>query len=178
MRTFASFLILFGIITLIFVSYLIFQRVNPYRLSFAYLSQNQNNSQLANPPLELIINDLNINLPIKSVQLDGKKWPVSQDAVSYLTSSPVPGQEGNSILYGHNWKNLLGNLKKAKVGQKITVKFTNGSEKVFITNYIQEVTPDQTGILDKSSDTRITLYTCSGFLDSKRFVVVATLMPT
>lgn len=152
-----------------------FQRINPYRLAFVSAPQIQNSASL-NTPTRIVIEDLKIDAPIRSAQKDGKKWQTFTDAVSYLSTSPAPGEEGNSILYGHNWKNLLWDLKKAKVGQKITVKYIDGSEKSFITKYIQEVKPDQTSILDKSSDKRITLYTCSGFLDTKRFVVVATLI--
>ena len=42
--------------------------------------------------------------------------------------------------------------------------------------YTQVVTPDQTHILAPSDDRRVTLYTCTGFLDRKRFVVTATLL--
>lgn len=170
-------LILLGIVLLTYSGFLIYQRVNPWRLSFdSYNAQRIEKPYTSNNPTEVIIEDLKIQLPIRQAKKEGKKWQAFSDAVSYLNSSPIPGEQGNSILYGHNWRNLLGNLTGAKVGQDIKIRSSDGSEKIFKIKYIQEVTPDQTAILDLSSDTRITLYTCSGFLDSKRFVVVATLI--
>lgn len=174
MRIFSAFFILLGIITLIFASYLYIQRINPYKLSFNNAPQVEYKTTSA-IPIRVMINDLSIDVPVKMAKKEGNKWQSFSDAISFLSSSPIPGDEGNSILYGHNWKNLLGDLKKARVGQEIKIIFSNGSEKSFVTGFIQEVSPDQTSILDKSMDSRITLYTCSGFLDSKRFVVVATL---
>jgi sortase (surface protein transpeptidase) len=49
----------------------------------------------------------------------------------------------------------------------------DGVKKEFKVEYTATVDPSQTYIIDNTKDTRITLYTCTGFLDSKRFVVVA-----
>jgi len=68
----------------------------------------------------------------------------------------------------------LGNLEKAKSGQVIEIEFKNGEKKHFLIQRLATVWPDQKSVLYPSEDKRITLYTCTGFLDSKRFVVVAT----
>ena len=117
----------------------------------------------------------NIYLPIKQATISDGNWEASHDAISYLISSPVPGEKGNSILYGHNWPNLLGNLPKVKPGQNIEIIFNNGTRSVFTVVYTSVVNPDQTHILNDSQDNRITLYTCTGFLDRKRFVATAVL---
>ena len=93
--------------------------------------------------------------------------------MSYLATSPLPGHKGNSILYGHNWKSLLLDLPKVKPGQSVFITNHNGTKQRFIVEYTAVVDPSQTYIIDATNDTRITLYTCTGFLDSKRFVVVA-----
>lgn len=175
MKIISSFLILFGILLLILSTNLTIQKFNPYRLAFNE-APNVEITNSSKNPVKVTIKDLNIDLPVKKAKIDSKKWQTYTDALSYLSSSPAPGDEGNSIIYGHNWKNLLGNLKKANIGQKITVEFSDGTKKDFETKYITEVKPSQVSILEKSNDKRITLYTCSGFLDSKRFVVVATLI--
>ncbi|MGB2731849.1 MAG: sortase, partial [Microgenomates group bacterium] len=51
----------------------------------------------------------------------------------------------------------------------------NGMKRTFIVQVTANVSPDQTNVLKQSHDKRLTLYTCSGFLDTQRFVVVATL---
>ncbi len=76
-------------------------------------------------------------------------------------------------MYGHNWKSLLHGLPMVKPGQKVFVTMQNGSKIAFEVEYTATVDPADTYIIDKTSDTRLTIYTCSGFLDSKRFVVVA-----
>jgi LPXTG-site transpeptidase (sortase) family protein len=79
----------------------------------------------------------------------------------------------NSILFGHNWPNLLGSLNKVKKGDLITLEALNTKSSFEVTG-IFEVTPDQTHVLLSGSSTseKLTLITCSGFLDSKRLVVV------
>lgn len=169
--------ILLGLLSLILFFILYFQRNNPKRLAFAsdLTSGKVSSINSSQTPKELLYPDLGIHLPVIPSQINNLDWEVTDQGISYLTSSPLPGDLGNSILYGHNWSNLLGNLKKAKVGQLIQVKYDDDSVKVFKVEYISEVNPTQSSILDNSNDARITLYTCSGFFDSKRFVVVAKL---
>ena len=57
----------------------------------------------------------------------------------------------------------------------IMVSFTNGQKKLFEVTYTAIVSPSERDILQPSKDKRITIYTCYGFFDEKRFVAVATL---
>lgn len=126
-------------------------------------------------PAKLIIPALKLELPISPADIRGTRWEASTTGVSHLATSPIPGEVGNSVLYGHNWPNLLGNLPKIKLGQRLGVIFQDGSEKEFTVILTQTVDPNQTGILSPTEDIRVTLYTCAGFLDRKRFVVTAVL---
>ncbi len=166
-----------GISLILFGSLLVFQRNNPNRVAFANTDNNimsveENKTKI---PESVIIPSLNINLPIYLSEIKNNKWEVTDKGVSYLKTSVLPGDKGNSVLYGHNWTNLLGNLTKIKTGEKITIEFDDKSKKEFVVTLIQEVNPDDISILNDTVDNRITIYTCSGFLDSKRFVVVALL---
>jgi len=51
---------------------------------------------------------------------------------------------------------------------------STGEEETFIVKESYSVTPDQSHILTQTADVRLTLYTCDGFLDLKRFVVIAS----
>lgn len=168
--------ILLGIFLILFSGYMLWERQNPNRLKFDnYMPSsrfNLENDQVSSP-IRLEIKDLGINLPIVPANRNEKYWETTSEGVSYLTSSPIPGQIGNSIFYGHNWASLLGKLTKAKPGQNITIYYEDGSVKVFPIKYTQTVKPNQTEILGNTEDKRITLYTCSGFLDRERFVVTA-----
>lgn len=166
-----------GISLIIFGSFLVYQRNNPNRIAFAKsetVEQFSESKELSTPN-RIVINELNIDLPVVPSKITNGKWEVTDKGVSFLETSVIPGQVGNSVLYGHNWTNILGGLINIKTGETIELFFENGTKKDFVVTLIQEVKPNDISILDNTTDTRITLYTCSGFLDSKRFVVVALL---
>lgn len=174
----ANIFLTIGIVGAVFSVYLIYQRYNPQKLSFSieYNPVESKSNRESSFPKELSIESAGIFLPVVPSEIKNNKWQVTNEGVSYLKSSVFPGEEGNSILYGHNWPNLLGHLNKVKPGQKITIIYQDNSKKDFLVEYVSEVNPNQTSILNNSKDSRITLYTCSGFLDSKRLVVVAKLL--
>lgn len=167
-----KFLITTGLFLIIFGFYLIYLRNSPRVLSFdnkpMVTSNKQNNS-----PVSINIPSLRLILPIVPASKKGNNWETTNLGVSHLSSTPSPGEKGNSILYGHNWESLLRNLPKLKPGQSLFITHKNGVEKEFVIEYTAVVDPSQTYIIDNTNDSRITLYTCTGFLDSKRFVVVA-----
>lgn len=174
MQSISKFLIITGLLCIGIGMFLVWERNNPKRLSFKnYRSTNYSNYNIY--PVRIRIPSLNVDLPIVQSTIENNEWATTKDGISYLASSPIPGKKGNSVLYGHNWNNLLGNLKNVKTGEKIEIEYNNKTIKVFSINTMGVVTPDQTHVLSPSNDVRITLYTCTGFLDSKRLVVTAIL---
>jgi len=168
----ARFLIAFGISCFVVTIILINQSITPkQRATSAIYTTTSPYSQ----PVEIIIDDLHINLPIYPATIHEGAWQTTTEGASYLTSSPIPGEKGNSVLYAHNWRSLFGNLVYAKPGEKVQVVFNNNQRKTFTILYTSIVSANQIHITDPSQDTRITLYTCTGFLDSQRFVAVALL---
>jgi sortase A len=126
-------------------------------------------------PEKLAINDLNIKLDIESGEIVNNKWPTSTTGLMHLASSPIPGEKGNAIIYGHNWKSILGELHLIKPGDQIKITNSNNEEITFNVTTTQVVEKTQSSVLNNSEDQRITLYTCTGFLDQKRLVVTALL---
>lgn len=170
----ASRLLIFtGVAFLIFGAYLIFERYNPQKLGFDNAPSSSFTSSAGTFPREIIIASLSIRLPVYPAQIENNKWEATTKGVSYLVTSPVPGEVGNSILYGHNWNSLLGRLPSIKPGEEIKIVYDDKTIKTFVIQYTSIVDPSAAEILASSGDSRITLYTCSGFLDSKRFVVTA-----
>ncbi|OGK43978.1 hypothetical protein A2957_02765 [Candidatus Roizmanbacteria bacterium RIFCSPLOWO2_01_FULL_38_11] len=155
---------------------LVVQRYSPLRLSFNinFIPQSVSTSQkIEIRPVRIVISSQKINLPIIDARISKKKWPTSESGVSYIKDSSIPGEKGNSILYGHNWTTLLGNLIYVKPGEKIEVYFSDQSKKTFVVENTATVSPKNITVLLSSKEPLLTIYTCTGFLDSKRFVVTA-----
>lgn len=166
--------IIIGILLFLFSIFLVVQKNNPNNLAINIeeVAIHSNNSPNDYPGL-IIIPSLGILLPILPAQKNGFNWQTTDRGVSYLTSTPLPGEKGNSVLYGHNWASLLGSLVKIKADDQIIIKLNNGQQKIFKVDSIKEVYPDQPKILEQTIDSRITVYTCSGLFDQKRFIVSA-----
>jgi LPXTG-site transpeptidase (sortase) family protein len=150
-------------------------RFNPYRLNF-YKTPPIEQPTVAPQgalPKQIIIAGTSINLPIVPSTINNQVWETTEKGVSYLTMSPVPGEKGNSILYGHNWTDLLGPLVEVKPGQTIRIKYEDETQKTFLVENTATVSPKDTSILMASNEPMITIYTCTGLFDSKRFVVTA-----
>lgn len=177
MRHFFQSLFLFtGLLCVVFLGMLLYQRYRPNPLAFqGAVFTRELSSTYHGIPVRVQIPEVDVDLPIVTADIEGTIWQTTDDGVSYLNSSPLPGSTGNAIFYGHNWPNLLGRLKNATVGDTIKVYFSDGSSVEYTVEFITIVKPEQTKILDNSEDSRLTIYTCTGFLDSKRFVVTALL---
>ncbi|MFC1722162.1 sortase [Patescibacteria group bacterium] len=125
-------------------------------------------------PSSIEIPSINTKLPIILSTLENGRWQDPKDNVAYWNESPLPSEQGNSVYYGHSKKSVLGNLKEVNNGDQIVIGMSDGTEIKFRVADKFIVTSDQLHILSNTKDSRITLYTCTGFLDSKRLVVIAT----
>lgn len=108
----------------------------------------------------------------EEVYVDGV-WTVSENHASYLASSARPGEAGNLILYGHNQRTIMGNLRALKGYETITLTLSDGSTRDYQIVSQKEVKPTDTRLLQPTDSEVLTLYTCSGFMDSRRYVVRA-----
>lgn len=171
----ANSLLLIGFLSLLVLSFLIYQRYNPQNLSFNLPLQAPATREISSSlePVGITIKSLDLSLKITPAEIRDNHWESSTSGISHLKSSVIPGQKGNSILYGHNWPNILGNLKNIKVGDEVTIIYNDNTAQRFAVEYLTKVSPDDISVLAPSEDKRLTLYTCTGFLDSKRLVVVA-----
>ncbi|OGK49655.1 hypothetical protein A3A55_02715 [Candidatus Roizmanbacteria bacterium RIFCSPLOWO2_01_FULL_40_14] len=173
----SSLLVLIGVASLLYGSYLAYVRYTPGKLAFAsYPSEFIVEYPVKQAtPTQLRIPGIEVNLPVVPSTITSNRWETSNTGISYLALSPIPGEKGNSILYGHNWASILGKLPKINPGEIIQISFSDNTTKTFIVEYTHTVNPDEVEVIEQTEDIRITLYTCIGFLDSKRFVVVAKL---
>ena len=132
----------------------------------------QNPHQTGSKPVKLYIPQMQRILYVSDGQVESNRWTVSQAGVSYLTSSAYPGK-GNTVIYGHNTRDILGGLWRVHEGDYIYVVLENGDFIKYQVTEEKEIEPTQVEILNSTDDSRLTLYTCSGFLDEARFVIIA-----
>lgn len=175
-RIVSRFLLLSGFAALLWSGFLTYKFYAPGKNLFPVdrITLEHAVATLSKKPLTFAIPSLSIELPVVPGRIEGSQWAMTRQGISYLETSPVPGQQGNSIFYGHNDRSLLGNLTKAKPGQVVRIGFDDGTRQDFVVDLTGEVTPKQTEILQDAGDTRLTIFTCSGLFDQKRFVVIAT----
>ncbi len=165
---------------LIFIGFLLIMYAASKNFNFSLYKQvkeaqkqNQIEEKKAYKAVLIAIPKINKLLDITDGTFDGKRWVVSEEGVSYYTQSSLPQQGGNTVLYGHNKAAILGGLTKLKFGDKIELTLNNGDVVVYEVYETKTIKPTDVDILNQTTEPRLTIYTCSGFLDSARFVVLA-----
>lgn len=125
-----------------------------------------------NLPQRIIIPSLAIDLSVTPSKLVKGYWQTSETTASFGLGSAVPGQVGNTVVFAHAKEGLFLPLKNITFGKDIYV-FTKDTWYQYRVDEIREVLPSDVYVVKKTSDNRLTLFTCTGFLDSKRLVVIA-----
>ena len=129
--------------------------------------------EISEKPAKIYVPALKRTLNISDGYIDNGRWAISDTGVSYLTTSALPGKTGNTVIYGHNTQDILGGLWRVQNGDAIYIVLASGEFIKYQVFERKEVKPNQVEILTRTDDKRLTIYTCSGFLDTARFVVVA-----
>lgn len=123
-------------------------------------------------PVQILIPSVNIDLPVTSSALRNGYWVTSETTASFGEGSSPPGEGSNTVIFAHAREGLFLPLREVKQGQSVYVFTTNRYFRYEIIS-IAEVAPTETYTIKPTEDERLTLFTCSGFLDSKRLVVTA-----
>lgn len=170
---------LIGFLLIGFSLFTLSKRNDPQKLQFEnnYSVEGGNTSAPTKKSVSGIeIAAIGLSLPVMPAQKTGDKWDTTSKGVSYLASTPIPGDSGNSIMYGHNWRSILGNLHHVRSGNIIKVYFSNRETKEFKVVSVSEVAPSDNSKLMPTESSTLTIYTCSGFFDQRRLVVTSVLI--
>ena len=124
-------------------------------------------------PFGLKITKANINLNVEESQIVNGNWEVSRDGVSHLNTSSIPGNDGNIVIYGHNKSNILGSLNTVKNGDEIIITTRDNEVHKYVVKSVEVVSPSRVDVINPTEKEVLTIYTCTGLLDSKRLVVKA-----
>lgn len=123
-------------------------------------------------PVRIVIPSLTIDLLVNKANVINGYWEVFPDKAGWGVESGVPGQSGNTVVFAHAKEGLFGPLRKIREGSKVYI-MTKETWYEYSVDDIQEVFPTQTQVIEDSEEEILTLYTCSGFADSKRLIVKA-----
>jgi len=153
-----------------------YQEFQENNLSFPKTSPYLEKIEEGDLPKKIAIPKLKIDLAVLEGKVLNDKWEISEKGVSYLIGSGIPGRSGNVVIYGHNKKNQFGPIRWLKKDEEI--KLINRKNEEFIYKVVETktVSPQEVEILSPTQDSTLTLYTCTGFLDRLRFVIVAKLI--
>ncbi|MBP9719185.1 MAG: sortase [Candidatus Levybacteria bacterium] len=122
-------------------------------------------------PQRIIIPRINIDIKIVAAAIVDGHWEVSEIFANHGMGTAFPGQKGNMVVFAHARDLLFLNLQNISDTDDIYV-LTDKKWYVYTVSEIREVTPDQVEVIAPTADERITLFTCSGFADEKRLIVV------
>jgi LPXTG-site transpeptidase (sortase) family protein len=114
-----------------------------------------------------------IDVTVDPVPYTSEGWIISEVGANYLLDSARLGKPGNAIMYGHNRNEILGKLTQVRVGDEVVVETFAGDLKRYVVRNVVVVSPKDVSFLQSTSEEVLTIYTCTGFLDSKRLVVQA-----
>ena len=121
-------------------------------------------------PTFINIPSLTIALPIDETSINYGFWGMSQDGVSHLTTTSLPGEKGNIVIYGKNEKDKFGRLTSLQKGDEISVITQDGTTHIYTVTDLAIVSPTETSLIDDTATETLTLFTSYGFGDLKRFV--------
>lgn len=124
-------------------------------------------------PVRIIISDLEMDLPITEGRIVSGIWEISGSGASHLDISARPGESGNIVIYGHNKKKIFGSLLYIRKGSFIKIEAADGTKRVYQVTEKVTVKPDNLDYVLAKGEETLTVYTCNGFLDSTRLIVVA-----
>lgn len=100
-------------------------------------------------------------------------WTISPTKASFLATSGSVGEGKNIVIYGHNTRSILGNIRALRGGEEVVLTTAAGDTKKYTVTSMREVVPTETSLVLPTDSEVLTLYTCSGVFDSKRFIVRA-----
>jgi sortase A len=133
---------------------------------------SQNDLQSAPMPERILIPELNIDLGVERSRIIGGYWEVFEDKAGWGEGSGLPGQPGNQVIFAHARENLFLPLRSIELEVMVYVLTDSGWFNYQVTE-IKEVNPNQVEVIAPTEDETLTLYTCSGYKDLKRLIVIA-----
>lgn len=113
----------------------------------------------------LVIESLGIDLTVAEGKYyaTSKTWQLSEDKAHFAELSVENNNKtGNTLIYGHNNKQVFGKLNQIKVGDRAVVYTDNGKRFVYEFRTAVETNPYDDSVFNYKGPAMLTLQTCSG----------------
>ncbi len=133
---------------------------------------DENNYKEEDIPVRIMIPEISIDLEVQKARIINGFWEVFKDKAAWGEGSGIPGRVGNQVVFAHAREGLFLPLKDIKKDMELFI-FTKDKWYSYKVTEIKEVYPNQVEVIKPTEDETLTLYTCSGYKDFKRLVVVA-----
>lgn len=168
-KTISSYLLILGIISIIFGLYL--RNNNKIIVPEVYSSANSSKDLLIQ---NIRIENADIDIKVTDSKIVAGVWEISESFANHLIGSAYPNENGNIVIYGHNTEDIFKNLEKVEIGDTVILKDATGIENSYRVNEIFEVNAHNIEVIKPTIGESLTIFTCSGILDSKRLIVKAS----
>lgn len=116
---------------------------------------------------------IGIDVKIEDTSITNGIWTIKPNSANYLVTSAGIGDNGNIIIYGHNKNNILGPIRWMKTGDIIEITGSDNKIYKYKVEKTDTIDPNNLSYITPTDKEILTIYTCTGFLDSKRFIVRA-----
>lgn len=124
-----------------------------------------NDPLIMGEPNRIVIKSLGIDLPVASGQYyaDSKTWELSGDKAHFASLSVASNNKtGNTLIYGHNNKQVFYSLNQIRPGAEVSVFTTNGKVFKYKFTTAAETSPNDSSVFNYKGPAMLTLQTCSG----------------
>lgn len=168
-------LIVISLFTFVYGLNLVWEHFRPARFSELNVIADEvsDNPEMLSS-VQLLIAARDIHVPLIKGSVINDAWQLSNDAGLVIQSSEA--SESAIIVYGHNYERILGKLPLVEVGDSVELVLNDWSKQQFEVTEVKQVSPDEVGVLFSKAKNDLIIYTCTGFLDTKRLVVRAHLV--
>lgn len=144
------------------------QNLDPIKIDAKLLS----NKKSTQTPQRILIPKYKLDLKIIEANVVSGFWELSESSASHGVGSGNLGEKGNIVVFAHARDELFGPIRDIKKGDAIYLLTKNSWHKYRVSE-TKLVDPNQIEVIAPTPKETLTLFTCSGFLDSKRLIVKA-----
>lgn len=141
---------------------------SPFKIDPKLLSSKQQ----IQAPQRILIPKYKLDLNIVEAKVVDGFWEISEVSASHGVGSANPGENGNIVVFAHARDELFGPVRNIAKDDEIYL-LTKDRWHKYTVSETKLVDPSQIEVVSPTTKETLTLFTCSGFLDSKRLIVKA-----